>query len=165
MKNKYKFYRKIFDIEWQNLYVYDDFVKNVSEKYNINFYILKSIIVIEKINRWNLYNRFVEILLAYLIPKVIVVADFSIGLCQIKPSTAKKVYKTINNDNIIKLLINPYTNIHICAKIIHEMKAENLEEIVLLYLTGTKNKKYLDDISIKYYINLCKHGITKQDCI
>lgn len=156
---KLNYYKTLFDIVWTKFSSYDPLVTNLSKRYNINPKILKSIIVIEYINRGNSIYSILETFLAYFAPTIIITSDMSIGLCQIKLSRAKSVCKNISNNLLIKFLMSPAINIHFCARIIAKISQQSIEQIVLSYTTGSSITTS-SNIILNYYIALCNYGLT-----
>lgn len=156
---KYKYYEHLFRKKWTQLNKFDTIIYKYSQKYCVSPFLLKSIIVIEQINRGHWLLNTAEKIIAKFFNKYLIQKDFSIGLCQIKPSTAKTVFPKISHEKISLILLKQESNIHICAKILAPYNFKSIEEIILLYTTGSTNKNYLKNPAIKLYINLCKIGM------
>lgn len=114
---------------------------------------LFSIIIVEKMNRERMFV--LERILSICFPKLIISLDYSIGICQIKPSTAKQVVNC-NDYELIKLLINKKSNIDIMCKLIKHYKSyfATNEEVLNYYLTGTSFPKI--NYELKIYQKLTK---------
>ena len=154
-----KYYKLLFISYWSKLSKYDECLKKYAIKYNINKNILKSIMVIEQINRGTFFYKYTEWFLALFFKSFLYTKDLSIGLCQIKPSLILKIFPKLSFHKTIWMLLDPYINIHFCAKIISTCKKQNLQSIVLYYTTGTLSEKFLKYDDIKFYINLCHFGV------
>lgn len=124
---------------------------SLKNKYNPEF--LFAIIIVEKMNRKNI--SLLEHILVFIFPKVVIFLDFSIGLCQIKPSTAKLV-TSVKDSEIIKLLLNPSINIEVMCKLIehYRMKYYTKEEILNCYLTGKKRPRMNNELKIYYELTI-----------
>lgn len=114
---------------------------------------LFSIIIIEKMNRKNI--SFLENILVSLFPRIVIFLDLSIGICQIKPSTAKSV-TNLKDSELIKLLMNPTINIEIMCKLIelYRIKSCTKDEILNLYLTGKKKPQMNRELRIYYELTI-----------
>lgn len=95
-----------------DLYSYE--IERICNKYDISKELLETIASLEYIYRGRWYYRFLEIILCKYFPKTAIKKDISVGIAQIKISTAKKIkeecpLKFINN------LYKPEFNLEICA--------------------------------------------------
>lgn len=115
-----------------------------ASKIGIDSELLFSIVVIEKMNRGSFSNYVFEKLLSILTPSIIIKLNSSIGLCQIRVQTAKKVL-ALPNKVIVRKLMLPKDNIDIMAKLIKLYAYENVgdkhnlrRKIINLHTTGEK---------------------------
>ena len=158
---KYKYYKLVFNIIWKNLSIKNDIIEKFSNRYNINPSLLKSIIVIEQMNRGHLLYKFVEKFLSIYLKNILVKMDLSIGYCQIKITTAQKMCRKIKKELLIKFLVNENINIHICARLLASLKNKTIDETIIYYNAGTFDKNIIDQ-SLIFYLDLCKHGLSKK---
>lgn len=137
-----------------------------SSKDGVDPELIFAIIVIEKMNRGSFSNRFLEKLLSVLCPSIIIKLNASIGLCQIRVRTAKKVV-TMTNKKIVKALMSAEDSIDILTKLLKLYGDEiaddkiNIERTVLnLYLTGKKDVS--PNIYLTTYYDLVEYSIKNQ---
>lgn len=97
---------------------YKYLIQSLAEQEGINPELLFGIILIEKINRGYWVTRFVEKFFAKLFPKYLIKKDLSIGISQIKVSTAKIVSPALTDIEIIDALLDDVNCISICSKLI-----------------------------------------------
>ena len=154
--NKCKYYENLFLNNWKKICQYDETIIQLSNRYKINKYILKSVVVIEQLNRGSLLISCVEKLIKKFFRKFVMSKNFSIGICQIKPNTALKVGLKIKDKNkLIQMLMLPKLNIHVCAKILAAVKNESIQNQILFYTTGTKELLYFFCPEVILYYHLC----------
>jgi hypothetical protein len=157
----------------QNLHRYKRIGKKVFNKYHSEILLSSNnskvdpeivffIIVNEQVNRGDHLTKLFEKILVYLLPKLALKKDVSIGLGQIKISTAKALGEA---GKIGKLLIKPSYNIKLLAQIIKKIELQLLSDctvdnIVLMYTTGKTNHTKIP-IGLKIYINIAKWSYSK----
>lgn len=139
-----------------NLYIKK--FKYITYKYTkfIN-YILKNsqnpslaitVFVVEQMNRGHIVLKFIELLLTFIFPKLIILFDWSIGPFQMKPS----FYGKYTNSESTVFEINDFIKSLECFEIfITEHKHLSDEEKIALYHSGNINDSSL---STKKYIYL-----------
>ncbi len=142
-------------------------IQEESMKNNLNPELIFGIITLEKMNRGSLINRLLEVCGVYLIPSLIIKKNISIGLGQVKLSTAKEVLDDLDDKRILKLLIHPLKCIEIVAMLLHkysfELNSENqmtdshIKKISNLYITGSSDPKL--NFQIKTHFLLLKWSI------
>jgi len=137
---------------------YKDEILYYSKRFDIDPEIIFFLITNEQMNRGNCTTKLIEFFIATFLPSFAIKKDLSIGLGQIKISTAKNVFQK----NILpKQLINPEFNIYCVTYLVKNMgifKTKTLDvvpEIVKAYILGENNKK-LCTREQKLYVELCK---------
>lgn len=130
-------------------------IKKHANTYRIDHNELYAILVLEHVNRGSFITRFMEKIVVTFLTNIAVKFDLSIGIAQIKISTAKKIYPDSKYQSIARKLLNDDFNICMCAKIIKEYHLSPLEDNTLLglvknYLTGNVNTKLNTSIIIYY---------------
>lgn len=98
-----------------NIYRYE--INNISVSNNIPTELLETIVNLEYIYRGRWYNSLCESILCHLFPKFAIRKDISIGLTQIKISTAQKTLKMAST-KFLKKLLEPDFNLEVCAKML-----------------------------------------------
>lgn len=117
--------------------------------------LLFSIIVIEKMNRGNLFNAISERILSKILPSLLNKIDVSLGLGQVRISTAKRVCD-LPSIQLVPKLVNPFFNIKIVSKLlkIYTEQAKDhfhsIKTIVNLYTTGKLNPVIKKELYIYY---------------
>lgn len=154
------------DIREKYIYQCDTFkldtlvlIKELSIKMRISSELLFAIASIEKFNRGGIVNTFVENLLCISFPNFVIKSDLSIGICQIKISTAKKHLKGEACLITPKMLISSKTNLLVCAKILSSYNTSDFDKIVYKYIckeNGAKTKEYY------IYLELLKWSVQNQ---
>lgn len=124
-------------------------IKEKAEKYNLNAELLFAIIMLEKMSRDNIITQLLEKLTFYFLPIYLIKKNTSIGVGQVKITTAKEVLSNISNYDILRKLMNFNTNLDVVAKLIFKYRNDvsrdeiNEEEVMRkvsnLYITGEKN--------------------------
>lgn len=151
---KLAFY-KITTLPKSNIYS----IKQNGKKYNVNPNFILAFVIIEKLNRGHFLQTYIEKLIAAFYPKLLVYLDASLGIGQIKISTAKKILSIDDNILVIKYLLNSNENIEILARFIkcynNPDNNQNIENLVKLYTTGNELSDWNTSISIYYQI-FCK---------
>ena len=102
-----------------NKFVIDD----VAKSNDINTKFLETIVKLECFYRKRIYYKFIETLLTRLFSSYAIKKDISVGIAQIKVSTAQKVLRQ-NPYLFIKKLCNDQFNIEICGKYIKKLILE-----------------------------------------
>lgn len=98
-------------------------INRYSEKYKINKWLLKSVLQLEQLNRGSFLLSVYERILCYIFPAIAIKKDLSIGLAQLKISTAVQVLEK-NPQSILKKLFDPEFNIRVCAKYLKTIEKE-----------------------------------------
>jgi len=117
------------------MYKYE--IEKYSKQNDLPRNLLTAILLLEIINRGQWYNRLLEIFCCYCFPNLSIKKDISVGVSQIKISTAEKVLKK-SPLRFIKRLINNTYNISVCAK----------------YLKNLINKFEEEKVTNPYYFNI-----------
>lgn len=134
-------------------------IKQYAKKYNLNPNLILAFVIIEKLNRGHIVQIYTEKLIAAFWPKLLIYLDASLGIGQLKISTAKKILSINDNTSVIKYLLDSDKNIEIMAKLIkcynRSDNTQNLEYLVKLYTTGNKFANWNTSINI-YYQLFCK---------
>jgi hypothetical protein len=140
-------------------------ILSCSKANNINVDILFSILIIEKMNRGDLWSRILERTAAFISPKLVIKLDLSIGLGQIKISTAQKVSNVPPQKLIIDLL-KPELNIEIVSRLLsiyNEQTAgdsNQIKKMVNLYTTGKKEVE--NNTQLILYIQLVNWCVSQK---
>ena len=142
-------------------------MKEESMKYNLNPELIFGIITLERMNRGSVIIRLIEIFGVYFIPSLIIKKNISIGLGQIKLTTAKEVLGDSDDARILKMLIHPLKCIEVVAMLIHKYSFEldskyqitdsYVKKISNLYITGNPNPNL--NFQIKTHSLLLKWSI------
>lgn len=145
---------------------HEEAIKLASSKYHVDIDILYNILLIEYTNRGDFFTRNIERLLAKYCSAILVNRDASVGIGQIKISTAKELFPQENEKTVLKNLLKNDFNITVCAILIGKytdyLKKEqknNLFNLVKLYTTGSINSDI--NLSLITYYKLLKWAINK----
>lgn len=134
------------------------FINNASETEDIDAEILFGIISLESLNRGDFFTRTLERIGVFLAPTYLIKHDMSLGVGQVKISTAKKVLANQNDKEILISLIHPKKNIEIVAKLLssylnNSARSENtLRYLTNKYITGKENPKLNKEMEIYYLL-------------
>lgn len=142
-----------------------------SQLFGVNSELIFGIISLEKINRGGLFNLVSEKILINCFPNLIIKNDMSIGTGQLKFSTVKKILKTENNKEIIKVLGNNCLSIKTVALLISSIfeaekgYQENIDKDIInklasFYLTGSVNKIHI--LEVKIYADMLNWSYEKK---
>lgn len=142
------------------------YIENAANREDIDVEILFGIISLESLNRGDYFTQILEKLGSLLAPSYLIKKDVSLGIGQVKISTAKKVLENRNSKETLTSLLNTQENIKIVAKLLSEYikKMVNEEDvlryIVHKYTTGKVNPKPSKEIEL-YYL-LLKWSVKKR---
>lgn len=130
----------------KNKYLIDD----VAKENDINVCLLYTIIKLEMIYRERLYYKILEYIACKVFRNYTIKKDFSVGLAQIKVSTAQKVLRK-NPKLFVSKLVDDEFNINVCGKIIRCLIDEynNIKESREVYLLDNYEDIY-DYIACEY---------------
>jgi len=124
------------DIENEILNAYEYEIIRICHANDINIELLKTIVALEYIYRGQWYNWLSETILCKYFPWLAIKKDISVGLTQIKISTAKEILEMAPKKFVNKLM-DPEFNMDVCAKflkkIIDKYKIENKENYQDIY--------------------------------
>jgi len=167
MDNNYRFKKKIKYYKYKmksNMYLFNNhfnYIEKISKTYNVDSHLLYYILLIEWINRGNWLTKSSEKILVKLFINKVIKYDISIGIGQIKVSTAQFFLRHGDNRNIARNLLIDEFNIEVCAKIIssyyhsiHKSDDKGLLGLVKQYTTGNDSSKV--NIQIIIYYSLLK---------
>lgn len=148
-----------------NLKKYYNIIEHEAIINNLNVNLLFGFIILEQINRGNIIQRIIEYLIVYLVPQVVIKRDMSLGLAQIKLSTAQKIYPYELDRVLIRNLINEDFNISTCAKLLCSIISNigiNINLLILTknYLTGNSYSDLNNTIIL--YHNLLYWSVKQQ---
>lgn len=144
-------------------------INKAAKKNNINVNLLKTILTLEYINRGQCYNRLIETILCKYFPSIAIRKDISVGLAQIKISTAKDVLQR-NPFRFVKKLVVTEFNISVCAKYLKKIINEYYKDtnqanddfytyVAAKFLSGDKSSR---DRNVMIYSAIireqCKDG-------
>lgn len=116
------------EIESPYIDLFDNEIIKYSEQYAISKQLLKSILVLEYLNRGSPLITAYEKILCCFFPTKAIKKDLSIGLGQVKISTAVRVLKK-NPQSILKKLFEPDYNIRVCAKYLQALEMDYITQI------------------------------------
>jgi hypothetical protein len=128
-----------------------------SNYYKIDPNELYGILMLEHINRGNSLNRSIERLLVKFFISFPIKLDLSVGISQIRISTAKQFYPNIETKTLTRKLMTDGFNIRVCAQIINHFYSISTEEnrllgLVKYYTTGSIHTKNNRSIIIYYLL-------------
>lgn len=134
------------------------FISNSSEIENINAEVLFGFISLESLNRGDFLTCTLERIGVFLAPSYLIKHDMSLGIGQVKISTAKKVLTDQNDKKVLNSLIHPKKNIEIVAKLLSsylknvERNENSLRFLTNKYITGKENPKITEEMEIYYLL-------------
>ena len=99
---------------------YSNEIEKEAEKYDLNDELLRTVILLELVNRRNWYVRLAEYWACRLFPNFVIEHDCSLGIAQISVSIAKSYYKISPNRFLLEML-KPEESIALCAYRINEL--------------------------------------------
>jgi hypothetical protein len=114
-------------------------IKAIANRWSINPNILFGIYLVETINRGGKINNLVERIIC-LSQNIMLILNPSIGVCQIRLSTAREIEPSIDNKELIEKLLIKKDNLEICAKLIASYKRNQINsnlDIIKLFTTGS----------------------------
>lgn len=156
IQKKIAYYKCQISRDKETFVRYRPLIITTAKYWNLNPNILFGILLIENVNRGNKILRFAERIAVVNMPKVIINRDASIGIAQIKISTALKYTKCYTKYDVAKLLLKDCFSIRICSMIINEYfntatsSSNKILELVNYYTTGKKYTEINDSIYIYY---------------
>lgn len=147
--------RNLIELECAYIDSYENEIEKYSKENNIPKQLLYSVLCLEYTNRSSVFYKWIEKLLVKTFKGIVVKKDISIGLAQIKPSTAKEVLKESPYEFIDKMLGNVFS-VELCAKLLRLILDEYEED----YKKHTENNWCFDDNVFSYiaskYLCGCK---------
>ena len=105
-------------------------IDKVARENDINTILLETILKLEIFYRGRMYNKILEKMVCRFFPKIAIKKNVSVGIAQIKISTAETILRE-NAFDFIKKICNDKFNIELCAKLIKKVIDEyddNYEE-------------------------------------
>lgn len=117
------------DDERQFIDEYSFEIEKYAEENNIPKELLEGILCLEYTNRGSIFNRILERFMVKISKRFVITKDFSIGLAQIKPSTAKALLKKSPYEFIDKMLNNDFS-IQLCAKLLRRILDDYEKEVM-----------------------------------
>ncbi|MFC6465453.1 hypothetical protein ACFP65_10790 [Marinilactibacillus sp. GCM10026970] len=118
--------------EYIDMYNYE--IQKYSNKYNISESLLRGILMLENVNRGSFFTKISERILCRLFPRWVIRTDRSIGIAQIKVSTAKELLKK-SPEKFLSTMTNTDFSIKLCAKYLGQLVSEsNNPENIYQYL-------------------------------
>lgn len=117
-------------------------IERVADDNNVNSELLFAILTIEKMNRGGLLNRLVERTISLVFPLIAVKLDLSLGIGQVKISTALKV-TDVSPIKLAGELTSLENNIRIVAKLLnwYQSVQPDIVGMVNCYTTGIERPK------------------------
>ncbi|RJV71418.1 hypothetical protein DWY90_14395 [Coprococcus sp. AF27-8] len=95
-------------------------IDNAARENDINTVLLETVLRLEIFYRGRKYNRILERVVCQFVPKIAIKKNISVGIAQIKISTAEKVLRKDASTFIMKLC-NDRFNIEVCAKLLNDL--------------------------------------------
>ncbi|MCU5227990.1 lytic murein transglycosylase [Bacillus paranthracis] len=141
-------------------------IEKSSEKNGVDPEIIFSIILIESVSRGNVLVKSIEKIAGVLFPTILIRLDVSLGIGQIRISTARNLCNLTNNKQIIKMLLDFESNISLVSKLVGiyiedcKMDKDPVKSIVKMYTTGNKNT--VDNVQITVYYMLLAWSISNR---
>jgi len=159
-ENKFQYYK--YKVRLRKTFIDDklSYIIECSNLHEINPKLLYGVLLIEYVNRGNWRTRTIESVLVKYFIHTAVKLDMSIGIGQIRISTAKQFLTDVDSPNMGRKLLEDKFSIEVCARIlshyIHITRhAENpLLDIVKFYTTGKNLSE--SNASIELYYSLLK---------
>lgn len=139
-------------------------IETNSRIYSVDPEIVFSIVLIESVSRGNFFLRSIEKMAGMLFPNILIKLDVSLGIGQIRISTARNLCNQTNNKQIIKLLLDFESNISLISKLVSiyiedcRVDKNTIKSIVKMYTTG--NKDTVDNVQITVYYMLVSWSIS-----
>lgn len=116
-------------------------IDKVSRENDINAVLLETILRLEIFYRGRLYNRILEKIICKFFGKIAIKKNISVGMAQIKISTAGEILKE-NPQKIIKKICEDEINIEVCAKLLKKLIIEYEE----LYIKNIDYYEMYEDV-------------------
>ncbi|MFP7416603.1 transglycosylase SLT domain-containing protein [Priestia filamentosa] len=143
---------------------YADFILFYANKHKVDKEILFAFLCVESLNRNNLINNSLEKVGSLLFPNLLVKLDLSLGLGQVKISTAKKLLH-MSEKNIVKRLLNTESNISMVALLLKNYiiickNQPQARYLVNLYTTGKMHVPI--NRTLYLYIKLIEWSVNSQ---
>ncbi|MBF0753039.1 hypothetical protein E4T89_02050 [Jeotgalicoccus nanhaiensis] len=128
-----------------------------ANEYEIDFSYINSLLTIERFNRGDFITKYKEHLSVKYLPQFTANQDPSLGVGQIKISTAEKYFPNTSKLELQQLLLNTEFNISLCANIIKDFQENPNEDntnlgLIKLYTTGSSDSLINDTIRLYCYL-------------
>lgn len=140
------------------LYFYEHVTSNyyyemdrICQENDLNIELLKTIVLLEHIHRGKWYYKIGEWLVCKLIPLFAIKRDFSVGIAQIKISTAKDLLQKSPTKFTSKLVDTEF-NLEVCAMLLKKLKAD--------YHQLQDTELYTDEFDYIAMNYLCGHWVS-----
>ncbi|PEF81434.1 hypothetical protein [Bacillus toyonensis] len=139
-------------------------IETTSKINSVDPEIIFSIILIESVSRGNFFMRSIEKIAGMVFPNILIRLDVSLGIGQIRISTARELCNLTNNKQIIKLLLDFESNISLISKLVSiyvedcRFDKNPIKSIVKMYTTG--NKDTVDNVQSTVYYMLVSWSIS-----
>lgn len=130
-------------------------IEKFSKRYGIDETILQGIILLEYINRKTLFFSLYESLLCRFLPRLAINKDISVGLCQIKISTAMSV-TGIPPERLVRKLSYSRYNIKICAKHIKNITEKIFDNEYNRNNVPNNDMDYIRQVALMYTTGMCE---------
>lgn len=144
-KAEIKVLEVLISIKNPNMIPYHKEIEKSALENNIPLELLETILFLENVYRNSYMNTLIEKIICIFFRPIAIKKDISIGLSQIKISTATQVMN-LSNYEVIPLLICENSNINICARY--------LKQILKEY----NNLPYKENITVYYFLASCYLG-------
>lgn len=120
--------RNQLQIENPILNKYKYIIDDAARENDISVALLSTILKLELIYRGKIYYRTLEYIMCTFLKSITIKRDLSVGIAQIKISTAQKILRE-NPDSFLQKLLNGKFNIGVCAKVLR-YNIESYERIL-----------------------------------
>lgn len=128
-----------------------------ANEYDIEFTYIHSLLTIERFNRGDFITKYKEHLSVKFLPQFTANQDPSLGIGQIKISTAEEYFPNKSKLELQQLLLNTEFNISLCANIIKDFQEnKNVDntnlDLIKIYITGSSSSSMNDTIRLYYFL-------------
>lgn len=128
-----------------------------ANEFDIEFTLINALLTIERFNRGDFITKYKEHLLVKFLPQFTANQDPSLGIGQIKISTAEEYFPNKSKLELQQLLLDTEFNISLCAHIIKDFqKNENMDNtnlgLIKLYTTGSSSSSINNTIRLYYFL-------------
>lgn len=128
-----------------------------ANEYDIEFTYIHALLTIERFNRGDFITKYKEHLSVKFLPQFTANQDPSLGIGQIKISTAEEYFPNMSKLELQQLLLNTEFNISLCANIIKDFQENpNIDntnlDLIKIYTTGSSSSSMNSTIRLYYFL-------------